>query len=258
MAVNPSHEVAVRTLNFRAEPSIRAAIVGKLSLGHEVEKIRAVDGFWCEIRTLVGMTERQGFVAEKYLELPVAAPPASGPADITITFAKLKRLAPGGKDKLLQGIADHAATVLGPYDILDSALRLRHFLAQVAHESAGFRTVYEYGGRSYFARYNNRSDLGNGPDDGYRYRGRGFIQLTGRSNYRTIGGRIGIDLENDPDRAADPEVALTTAGDYWQMRSINRQADKDDIVKVTKLVNGGTNGLSDRIRYFEKSAHLWV
>ena len=121
MAINPSHEVAVQVLNFRAEPSTRAAIVGKLSLGHEVEKIRAVDGFWCEIRTLIGVTERQGFVAEKYLELPVGAPQTSGPADLAITFAKLKRLAPGGKDKLLQGIADHAAPVLAPYGILDSA-----------------------------------------------------------------------------------------------------------------------------------------
>lgn len=128
--------------------------------------------------------------------------------------------------------------------------RIEHFLAQAAHESAGFSTTEEIGGASYFARYDGRADLGNvNPGDGARYHGRGIFQLTGRANYRRIGRLLGLDLEGKPELAADPVVSLRIACLYWSDRKIGPMADDDDLLRVTRAINGGKNGLDDRRRY---------
>lgn len=102
--------------------------------------------------------------------------------------------------------------------------------------------------------YANRMD--NGPassGDGFRYRGRGYLQLTGRANYRTFGKRIGVNLEGNPDMAAEPETAWLIAADYLANRKRHGKtafewADEDNVEAVTRIVNGGIHGLEDRRR----------
>lgn len=127
---------------------------------------------------------------------------------------------------------------------IDTRLRIAHFLAQTCHESAGFCTTQEFADGS---AYEGRADLGNTrPGDGPRYKGRGLIQLTGRANYRSYGQALGIDLEGSPAQAAEPRLSLVIACEYWKRRGINDTADQDDVLRVTRLINGGLNGLNER------------
>lgn len=101
--------------------------------------------------------------------------------------------------------------------------------------------------------YEGRTDLGNiYPGDGVRYKGRGYIQITGRSNYRSYGGYIGEDLENNPTLAEQPAIAAKVALQYWNHRVKPRVSNFADTTAVTKLINGGTNGLSDRESKFSQ------
>lgn len=129
--------------------------------------------------------------------------------------------------------------------------RVAAFLAQLAHESAGFRYLEEiWGPTPAQRRYEGRADLGNTqPGDGYRYRGRGWIQLTGRHNYRTYGALLGLPLEAQPDLAAQPGTAARIACAYWDQRKLNALADAGDFVGITRRINGGLNGLPDREAY---------
>lgn len=130
------------------------------------------------------------------------------------------------------------------FGILDNPLRLIHFLAQLAHESGNFRYMEEIASG---AAYEGRKDLGNvNKGDGVRYKGRGPIQLTGRANYRKYGQQLGIDFENNPAIVAIPSVGLLVACKFWSDNGLNELADKDDVVSITKRINGGTNGLADR------------
>ena len=133
-------------------------------------------------------------------------------------------------------------------------LRLAHFMGQLSHESGRFAYMEEIASGS---AYEGRKDLGNTqPGDGRRYKGRGPIQLTGRANYRTVGARLGLDLEGNPTLAAKPEIGTRIALDYWASRKINVPADADDIVKVTRLINGGRNGLADRIAETDRAKRI--
>lgn len=136
------------------------------------------------------------------------------------------------------------------YGIMANEKRLSHFLAQLSHESGGFRHMEEIWGPTAAQRgYEGRADLGNiNSGDGYLYRGRGPIQLTGRANYRTFGRRIGIDLERHPEIAALPSIGLHTALEYWDQRNLNELADANDLLGITRKINGGTNGIDDRRR----------
>jgi putative chitinase len=134
---------------------------------------------------------------------------------------------------------------------LTTPLRQEHFLAQLAHESAGFRTTTEYAsGKA----YEGRKDLGNTQKgDGVRYKGRGLIQITGRSNYSTMSKALGVDFVKEPELAAEFPYAALTAALYWKNHNINKYADRDDIRGVTKVINGGNNGLADRMAYLVKA-----
>lgn len=148
-----------------------------------------------------------------------------------------------------------AANVHFPaYGIMESPLRLAHFMAQLVHESGGFRYMEEIAsGQS----YEGRADLGNTvPGDGKRFKGRGPLQLTGRANYRSFGRAIGIDLENHPEIAAIPAIGLHIALEYWKIRGLNALADADDVLTITKRINGGTNGLADRKAHLVKAKGL--
>ena len=130
------------------------------------------------------------------------------------------------------------------YGVLDTGLRLAHFMGQCAHESGGFRYMEEIASG---AAYEGRVSLGNTqPGDGKRYKGRGPIQLTGRANYRAFGREVGIDFEAHPEIVALPSIGLMAAVRYWNSRGLNAKADADDILGITRAINGGLNGLDDR------------
>jgi putative chitinase len=125
------------------------------------------------------------------------------------------------------------------------------FLAQLAHESAEFRYFEELASGE---AYEGRRSLGNTqPGDGVRYKGRGPIQLTGRANYRAAGQALGIDLEGNPRRAADVDVGFRTAAWFWTRRKLNSHADRGDFREVTRLINGGYNGLASRMAYYRRA-----
>ena len=176
---------------------------------------------------------------------------------LPINADTLRAMAPRlpGHRRLRQGeIVDAAGQVLAATLAdhgIETPLRIAHFLAQIAHESAGFQTTEEFASGD---AYEGRADLGNTqPGDGQRYKGRGLIQLTGRANYRRIGDRIGQDLEGYPELAETPALALAIACEYWSDRGINDHADRDDVIAVTWSVNGGLNGLEDRMNYLVRA-----
>jgi len=167
-----------------------------------------------------------------------------------ITKEMLKQIAPNSKDSIINDLVKYLNIHMPKYDV-DTFLRVCHFLAQAAHESASFRTLEEYASG---AAYEGRKDLGNvNKGDGVRYKGRGIFQLTGRANYRQMSKILNVDLENNPELAETPEISVLTALEYWKTRGLNRWADANDIVTITKRINGGTNGLSDRRKYYKKA-----
>ncbi len=176
----------------------------------------------------------------------------------SLTYEDLRRFCPRGKRDILKGLAQHSS-LLVEYGLSRNELRLCHFLAQAAHETAGFRTLVEYGSTGYFRRrYGHRRDLGNrGRLDGSRYRGRGIFQLTGRANYRRYGTFIEIDLEKSPHLAAKIEVSLRIACEYWKRNNLNKYADLNDIRTITRRINGGFNGLDERRRYMKRALLVW-
>jgi putative chitinase len=136
---------------------------------------------------------------------------------------------------------------------IDTPRRRASFLAQVAHESGQLRFTRELWGPTPAQRaYEGRVDLGNTfPGDGFRYRGRGLIQITGRSNFRQCGTMLGFDLLNNPELLEGPTLASRSAAWFWQKHGLNELADKDDQVAICKRINGGTNGLQDRLAFYE-------
>lgn len=152
--------------------------------------------------------------------------------------------------RIIAAVGEVLAPTLDEYSI-NTRLRIAHFLGQTCHESAGFRTTEEFATGD---AYEGRKDLGNTQKgDGRRYKGRGLIQLTGRANYRTYGRAMKIDLENNPEQAAAPALSLRIACEYWKSRNINAACDRDDLITVTRLINGGTNGLEDRRQYTSRA-----
>lgn len=162
-----------------------------------------------------------------------------GRGTLTAVFRKL-----GASQSRAEELALAANIHFRTYGILDNSLRLIHFLAQLAHESGNFKYIEEIASG---AAYEGRKDLGNViAGDGKRFKGRGPIQLTGRANYRKYGQQLGIDFENNPAIVAIPSVGLLVACKFWVVNGLNELADKDDVLTITKRINGGTNGLADR------------
>ena len=159
--------------------------------------------------------------------------------------AVLRKVEPNGKDWIILGLADNMPDLIHRFEI-NTDLRQQHFIAQCAHESDHFRVTQEYAsGKA----YEGRKDLGNTQKgDGVRFKGRGLIQLTGRFNYTTAAKEL-----DDPTILSTPEVverfplAATVSGWFWAKNNINQHADRDDVRAVTKVVNGGLNGLNSRI-----------
>jgi len=140
---------------------------------------------------------------------------------------------------------------------IDTPLRASAFLAQIAHESAELKFMEEiWGPTAQQKKYEPPGEvarrLGNTQrGDGFRYRGRGAIQITGRANYKKYGDLLGVDLVGNPDLAATPQYALSTAGIFWKLNGLNELADVQDFITITKRINGGLNGLAERQKYYE-------
>ena len=159
------------------------------------------------------------------------------------------------------------------YDI-SNPKRQANFIGQCAHESNNFRTLEEnlhysanalmrtwpsrFPDNDVAEKYANNPEkiankvyagrMGNTEDtDGWRYHGRGLIQLTGKDNYANCGSSLGVDLLGNPDRLLDPMYATLSAAWFWGKRGLNQLADIGDIVNLTKRINGGTLGLDDRM-----------
>lgn len=204
---------------------------------------------------------------------------------ITLTAAGLRKAFPSAKMEYVNALIEHVQT-MEKHGILQNDKRLRHFLAQGAAETSGYTITTESGAysaegllkifpkyfkskaeaRAYAKRpqaifnrtYGGR--LGNTlPGDGYKYRGRGIFQLTGKDAYKRYGERLGIDLVNDPDKAADPMVSVRIACLYWSNLGLNDWADKDDLLAVSRGINGGNpkrniqpNGMDHRKSWYAK------
>ena len=164
---------------------------------------------------------------------------------------------------------------------IDTPLRIAGFLSQVGHESGGFKFTVEnlnYSAqalRAIFGKYftddsqalayarqpekiANRvyaNRMGNGDEksgDGYKYRGRGLIQITGKDNYTAFANASGVDAVNSPVLVEVPDAACLSAGWFWDTRHLNNYADAGDVLGMTKRINGGTNGLDDRQARYTK------
>ena len=171
---------------------------------------------------------------------------------------------------------------------INTPLRLAHFLAQCGHESGGFRATQENlnysasGLKGIFGKYFKEAGLaeayqrnpqkiasrvyggrmGNGPEstgDGYKFRGRGYIQLTGKDNYTAFGKAINEDMTANPDKVAS-HYALLSAAWFFNKNGLHKIADQGStdavVTSITKRVNGGTIGLADRIKHFKEYYHL--
>lgn len=196
-----------------------------------------------------------------------------------IDRATLKRLWPNAPNKLVEAVASQSPQVFARYRI-DTPLRVAHFMAQISHESSGGYIAEESTNyttpqrivavwprrftvetaQAYVRRprdlankvYNGRMGNRTGTDDGYAYRGRGLLQLTGRDAYRIAGERLGLDLVREPRLAIDTCHALEIAAFEFTYLKCIEPADRDDVVGVTRRVNGGTTNLADRKRWLAK------
>ena len=130
---------------------------------------------------------------------------------------------------------------------VNTTLRMAHFLAQIAHESGELLYKRELASGM---KYEGRKDLGNTTKgDGPRYKGRGFIQITGRYNYSLISQDLGEDFVNNPELLEQDEWAVASAFWFWNRNRLNGFADNDDVLTITKRINGGTNHLQERKDY---------
>jgi putative chitinase len=232
------------------------------------------DGTWNKIMGLVASTPVP--------QISTPAPQTNVPV-ASVGGLKLDKLKGHIPDAVISMIPDTAAKFQ-----INTPLRLAHFLAQCGHESGGFRVTSEnlnYSAKGlmgifkkYFPTeaianayqrqpqkiankvYANRMLNGDeASGDGYKFRGRGYIQLTGKDNYTQFGKAIGEDIPSNPDSVSD-KYALLSAAWFWSKNGLNKLADggaTDAVVtSITKRVNGGTIGLPDRIKHFKEYYHL--
>ena len=197
-----------------------------------------------------------------------------------VTLDLLTHICPQTKSSILEGYIEPLNTVAEYYEMNVNPARLAGFIAQCAHESGGFTAIKEnlnYSAKGlmgtfkkYFPNeeianqyqrqpemiacrvYANR--MSNGPEesgDGYSFRGRGLIQLTGRANYTKFAQDLGMSLEDTVAYLETPTGAVASAGWFWDNNKLNQYCDSGDFVTLTKRINGGTIGIEDRKHHFE-------
>lgn len=196
-----------------------------------------------------------------------------------ITLELLKEICPKTKAIVLAKYVEPLNAIGEHFDLFENPKRMAAFLAQIAHESGGFNITREnlnYSAlgltktfKKYFPTlaiatpyakkpamiankvYANR--MLNGPPssgDGYKFRGRGLIQLTGRDNYTKFAKSISKTLDETIAYLETPEGAVASAGWFWNTNKLNIYADKDDFKGLTKRINGGTIGMQDRLHHY--------
>ncbi|HEY0488956.1 MAG TPA: lytic enzyme [Telluria sp.] len=210
---------------------------------------------------------------------------------VPVTLEQITLLAPGARPGYCDAF-DGGARMLQDFSISDSPLRVAHFMAQLLHESGGLTREYEnlnYSARRLVqvwpwrfrphgpldpeAYANNAPKLANevyggrmgnsGPQDGYIYRGRGLLQLTGKGNYAAATRRVrrcvpsGPDFVSDPDAVLSPAWCLAVAAGEWASRGCNELADADDLEQITRRINGGTTGYVQRQEWLRQARLVW-
>ena len=202
-----------------------------------------------------------------------------------LTKQQLKQLLP--KNPYVDQWYDALSQILPDYEI-NTPQRIAAFIAQCSHESGGFTALKENLNykwetlRRLFPKYFTTDDLakayanmpnkqeaianriyasrmGNGPEDsgdGYRFCGRGLIQLTGRDNYTFFAGSLDISVEEASEYLGTFEGAAQSACWFWETNSLNKWADTGDIKELTRRINGGYIGLEDRIKHYEHALHV--
>ena len=155
-----------------------------------------------------------------------------------------------GKERQIFEIVRTMNPLMAEYGF-DTLRRLRYFLAQIGHESAGLTYTKEIAsGKA----YEGRKDLGNVyAGDGVRYKGRGYLQITGRKNYTLLQADTGIQCLECPELLERPKYAILSALWFWRRNNLNIYADKDAYTALTKRINGGTNGMADRLAWLKKA-----
>jgi len=173
---------------------------------------------------------------------------------VMITADQLADIMPNAGAARVARFLEPLQVAMGDADIT-TPLRAAMFLAQIAHESAEMRHTEEIASG---AAYEYRKDLGNTrPGDGRLYKGRGLLQVTGRWNYavcsRWMSGDENLFLDNPTLLATDALFAAKSAAWVWRFKALNPASDRADVVTVSRRINGGTNGLPDRIRYYDRA-----
>ena len=138
-------------------------------------------------------------------------------------------------------------TAMNHYQIV-GLKRVAAFIAQIGHESGQLKYAKEiWGPTKAQTKYEGRADLGNTlAGDGFKYRGRGLIQITGRANYAECGEALDLDLINQPELLEKPQNACMSAAWFWASRGLNTLADAGKFDTITRRINGGLNGAADR------------
>ena len=204
---------------------------------------------------------------------------------MNITLQQLQQLIP--KNPYVKQWHNALSQLLPDYEI-NTAERIAAFIAQCSHESAGFTALKENlnykaatlrkifpkyfpddATAAHYASLPNKQEaiankvyanrMGNGPEesgDGYRFCGRGLIQLTGRDNYSWFAASLSISVEEASEYLQTFEGAAQSACWFWETNSLNRWADAGDILTLTKKINGGTIGLEDRKKHYEHALHV--
>lgn len=171
---------------------------------------------------------------------------------MVITEDQLKNSCPGITKKNIDKYLPWLQTILPQYEI-DTPLRLQHFIAQVGHESGSFLYYRELASGEAYDTGKLAKNLGNTPEadgDGQKYRGRGCIQVTGKSNYEACSEFLFGDdrLLETPEILELPENGVKAACWFWTYKGLNKLADTDNFNLITKRINGGTNGIDDRFK----------
>lgn len=176
-----------------------------------------------------------------------------------ITAEQLKAISPGTPVDTARVYSALISEYCPQYGI-ETPIELASFLAQVLHESGGFKWLREiWGPTSAQSRYEGRKDLGNTQKgDGKKFMGRGPIQITGRANYERMSKAMFNDnrLLHNPDILATPKYGIISSCIYWGWRRLDRVDDDLSIKEETKAVNGGYNGLEDRQKYFDRAVKV--
>ncbi len=165
------------------------------------------------------------------------------------SLAVFKKVIPGHNKTILEQVDFYLKKYAEKFGLTTTG-RIAAFMAQAAHETDGFRTLREYASG---AAYEGRKDLGNiYKGDGVKFRGRGIFQTTGRYNYGKVSKKIFGDerLLKTPELLEKPEWAVLSALHFWKDRNLNAYADSNDIKGLTYRINGGYNGLADRLKYY--------